>query len=201
MDRTWRRHALAIAASIGAAVVASATVAAAPRDAPPDTKNLVLQASEVPAGFVLDRRNSRYWSNAAFAQLRPDLEPLLARAGRVNGYRKTYKRAVGSRIRYILSGADTHRTVAGARSYLAWIDQQQRKSNRARARKGQQPYARAPVDVGEGGWVYIDGPPAYYVLVAWRQGRVVASLHTWGIGSRPTLALARLQEKRIHAAR
>jgi len=192
-------HRRVIASAIGATVLTLATAAApaALEKSGLDPRRLVLQESEVPAAYALDRPNSRFWPNAAVARNRADLTQLFARTGRVNGYRSTYKRVVGPRIRYISSTAETHRTSEGAGLYLSWIDAGQKKSNRTRERKGQEPYIRLRVGIGERGWAYIEGPPAYYVLVAWRHGRVVGSVQTWGIGVQRTLALARTQQRRI----
>lgn len=196
------RQLIAALAAVPMAVFAVAVShAATSATAALNPKDLVLRPSEVPTGFAPDRKNSRYWSNAALVRDRPDLAQLLQRTGRVNGYRYTYRREVGPRIRYVSSGAETHTSIAGAQLYLRWIDQEQRKNNRTRERKGQEPYARLRVRIGEQGWMYVEGPPRDYVLIAWQQGRVVASLHTWGVGVQSTLALARTQQERINNAK
>jgi hypothetical protein len=164
-----------------------------------DPKQAVLRQSDVPAGFDLDMKASRYWSNKQFARGRPTVRKLIVESGRISGYQAVYtERAV--RLRMVQSGADLYRGPGGPRAVLSWMDRTQTENNARRVKRGDRPSGRQPARVGEESWMYWDGAPAFYVHVVWRQGRVLGSVNSWGIGRQQTLALAKVQQHRIATA-
>jgi hypothetical protein len=161
-----------------------------------DPRSLTLRPTDAPKGFEPLRDGSRYWPNTALTG--NIAARLVARSHRVNGYQALYQQRKGSRVKEILSRADVFKHSDGARFIFDWMDRDQRKSNAVRIQKrGEDPYRRTPANIGAGAWIYSQRLPANYVLLFWRYGRVVAWIRTWGVGVDKTVALARLQQRRI----
>jgi hypothetical protein len=167
---------------VGAVLAGSATAAEV------NPARLVLQRTDVPAGFRLDAQNSGPSSNAH--ERSADLEQgrLFIRAGRVSGYIAEYKRSdlgVNSRV-------DLYRAPSGAHTVLWYFD-------RVLRTEGIKGLRRSPVDLGSEAWVHA-GPSGTLAVVVWRRGRVVAGLATIGLTRPATLRLARAQDRRIATA-
>lgn len=177
-----RRLILAAAAAAVAAVVPLASAAPSPQE-------LVLRQADVPAGFRLDPAESGVRSNAREIEASPQLRPLFARWNRVTGYEATFERKGDSSE--ISARADLFRRAAGARSLLVWFDRELRKASPV-------PLRRTAVPIGAGGWAYTG---TAVTLVVWRSGRVFAGVSGEGAVTKArTLALARMQQRRIAAA-
>jgi hypothetical protein len=177
----------------GAAVAVALPVSAA--DLEPEV--LVLRPTEVPRGYVIDRRESHKTPNEAFARS-ARVRKLVTRAGRVTGYVRVYRHH-SSRLKVINAGVDLYRRPNGARRMLAFHDAEQRRHNERRGII--HAYGRERARIGSESWVYWSGYPGYFVLVVWRHGRLLGAVVTWDIGRQRTLALARLQQRRMAAVR
>jgi len=181
-----------------AAVIIGSTTSLALAGAHLDPKALVLRPSDVPQGFGFVPAESRYWPNTALTGTAAS--PVLARSHRLNGYQGAYQKRDGARLHEILTRADVFRAPSGAEIFFTWFDRDQRNSNADRIRKGAQPYIGRRADLGQGGWIYVQQVPPDYVLVFWRYHRVFAWIRTWGVGVKPTLGLAKRQQRRIVTA-
>lgn len=189
-----RRPSAVLAAVLAAAALASAAGAAANAD----PRLLVLQRSDVPAGFELDRRQSRYWPNAAIVRGDPQVRKLVADSKRVNGYAATYnRRRAGGLVDTILSFTHLCRTAAGAEVLFDHEDGVQRRLNAERVTRGSRAYRRSSVDVGDGGRLYWSPSGPRVTLVFWRTGRTLATVGTWGRSRSETLSLVRSLQRRI----
>ena len=82
--------------------------------------------------------------------------------------------------------------------FLLWIDAEQRRHNAKRGALFAD--GREGTAIGDQSWVYWSGYPGYYAIVTWRQARFLGIVASWGIGKERTLALARVQQRRIAAA-
>jgi hypothetical protein len=175
---------LALAALVGAADAATV-----------DPKTLVLQRSEVPAGFRVDRDHhaTRYLTNAAIARGDPRFWKDVADSGRISGYAAAYKDGAEA----IASAGHLFRGGAGAHVYFSAAEQQQRALNAERVRRGARAYQRRPVAVGDEATMYSSPADPRIELILWRSGRAVAALTTWGLGREAAVALARTQQRRI----
>ena len=182
---------------LAVAVIAAAIHAVPASAADIDPKGLVLTRADLPPGYQLNRQYTYVLSNARFSRGVRANEELVARSGRVTGYRARYDTKVGERIRTVMSQTDVFRRPEGARVLLLRVDALERKYN---ARRGLQAYGRERANIGGESWVYWSGYPGYYVFVAWRHGRFLGTIHSWGVGKERTLALARTQQRRIAAA-
>jgi hypothetical protein len=143
----------------------------------------------VPVGFRLDLDQSGYWSNAREARHDIRLPTLHERWGRVTGYQVEFDRGRAM----ISSRADLFRDAGGARAFLDWYDRQMRRYLVGILR-------RAPAPLGREGWVYRTRSPVPFALVIWREGRIFAGVEGERVAPDLTLALARIQQRRITAA-
>jgi len=178
---------------LSAMLLAAAFLAAAAGASTVDTRLLVLQRSDVPATFQLDRHASRYWSNAALARSAPEVRKLLASSGRISGYTATYENGTPA----IVSVAHLFRKGAGAHVFYAGEDAQQRALNAERVKRGGHAYRHESLVLGDEASSYRSTQAPRFTLVLWRTGRVVGSLSTWGLGRDRTVALARVQQRRV----
>jgi len=94
------------------ALVAGLTASAA-LAAPPDTKQMVLRLTDLPAGFSL---NKGYYADNARADKDSDSVSFAdyVRWGRVTGYHADFSREALAGILNLTSGASTYKTTAGA---------------------------------------------------------------------------------------
>jgi hypothetical protein len=166
-------------------VLAIAALAVPASAAGVDPARLVLQRSDVPAGFRLDRDKSGPRTNAAAAQSNPALRSLFARAERTGGYVAEYQRGDLN----ITSRADLFRRREGAGMLFTYFDRVMRN----------QGVIRNKVEVGTEARIY-SAPALELALIAWRRGRVFASLATTGLPRAKALALAHTQDRRIAKA-
>jgi opacity protein-like surface antigen len=148
-------------------------------------KALVLQQRDAPAGFQLDRTKSGLLTNA---EVRDPSDPTFeARAGRTTGYFVQYvQRGTGSGVQ---SQVDLFRKPGGARMLLERVH-----ASWLKLANGD-PWGRARI--GTEGW-YFGGDVDSAVY--WRYGRAVGFVLGIGMSRQQTLALARLQQRRIAAA-
>ena len=170
---------LATAALLAVAAAASGAV---------EPRTLVLRPGDVPAGFRLDGAESGVRSNAREAKGGVEAARIIARSGRVTGYRNVFAHRSSS----IESRADLCRTPAGAVALLDWFVLEMRKS-------GIRGLKRSRVSVGGEGYVYWGAEPNALTLVTWRHGRVWAGVVVLGVAKERAIALARVQERRIDA--
>jgi len=122
-----------------------------------EPSSLVLRPGDVPSGFRLDGEESGVQMNARIARDGAEAKRIIARSGRVTGYRNVFDRRASS----IESRADLCRSAAGAASLLDWFDLEVRKS-------GIRGLQRARISVGSGGYVYWSGRSTLLTLVTWR---------------------------------
>jgi hypothetical protein len=148
-----------------------------------DPRTLVLRQSDVPEELRRDPTSSAVISNA---DRRDFGARFVARAGRITGYVATY--ADGGIA--VQSWADLFRAPRGAQMMLA------RDHGKWQA-LGPPDDRWARAGIGAESWV--SRRFAVNTVVLWRYGRVYAGVHS-NLGSRRTLALARLQQRRIAAA-
>jgi hypothetical protein len=130
----------------------------------------------LPSGYRLDRSQSFVYSNRLFTA------DYAARLGRVTGYIAKYH---GQPRGFMRSRVDVFRRGAGARQLLHDLDDAYRSRGRQKA------------GLGAEGWVYSSG---VWAMVIWRHGRLLGLIDSWGLGKAQTLALARLQQRRMAAA-
>lgn len=154
-----------------------------------DPSTVVLQKSDVPAGFTLDRKASGVRSNESEAKDEPPFRALFVRWGRVTGYEVEFDRKSAS----IGSRADILRTPAGARAMYDWFGLEVRKI-------GIRGFQRGQVRIGDEGLLYRSRTPASFTIVMWRSGRVFAGVGSTGVSTERTVALARAQQRRMAAA-
>ncbi len=178
---------------LSAILLAAAVVATAAGAATIDTRLLVLQKPDVPATFRLDRDASRYWPNAALARSAPEIRKLLTSSGRISGYTATYENGVPA----IVSAAHLFRKGAGAHIFYAGENAQQQALNAERVKRGVRAYRHESLVLGDEASLYRSTQAPKFTLVLWRTGRVVGSLSTWGLGRDRTVALARVQQRRV----
>lgn len=176
-----RRIVLGVATALALAVPAAAATI--------DPATLVLSQADVPAGFRLDREGSGVRSNAAEAKNDRELGAQLRRWGRVTGYEAEFDRADAT----LSCRADLFTSPRGAREMFELFE-------REVAKAGIRGLERTRIGLGAGGWVYGGGSAAAFVVVAWRDRRVFAGVAATGLSRRQTLALARVQQRRIAAA-
>lgn len=170
---------------VTAVAVAAATLVVPASAAEVDPKALVLQQRDVPAGFRLDDAKSGVLANE---EVRASDDPaFIGRSGRITGYLVQYaQREHGIGLQ---SRVDLFRRSAGARMMLARVHRSWQRlaptdpSGRAR--------------IGDEGWVF--GGPVD-TIVFWRSGRAFALVLGVNLTKKPTLALARIQQRRIAAA-
>jgi hypothetical protein len=171
---------IACAAAVLVAPAAAATV---------DPRSLVLQQADVPRGFQLDREDSGVRSNAAESAGQPEVRALFARSGRLTGYEIAYGRG-GTRIE---ARADVFRSAAGARTLFEWY-------NRELPKAGLRGLRSSAIRVGAAGRLYSGSTGSPFNLVVWRYDRVFAGVVGLGVTRARTIALARVQQRRISAA-
>jgi hypothetical protein len=178
---------------IVAVVVAVLGLLAVPASAAQiDPAELVLHRADVPAGFDLDREETGLRSNELEAREHPETRKPFARWRRVTGYQTAYQRS-GKRFSTIEARVDVFRETDGARRLLAWVDLEYRKA-------GINGLKRAPASLGAGGWVFWSPTSLPYAVVIWREHRVFSGVFSFDLGRERTLALARVQQRRIAAA-
>jgi hypothetical protein len=179
---------LVLFAGLVCAVLAGTTVAAGP-----NASALVLRSSDVPPGYVLDRDESGWYPNGKVAESKA-ARALIARLGRVTGFRRKWvSRENGSIQRVVTSSADVLREPAGARIYVRLGSTDLEKS-------GIKGLRRSSVRLGDEAWLIHGDSDDVLAWVVWRSGRVGAMVFGWGIRPSETLALARVQQRRIETA-
>jgi hypothetical protein len=196
------KHRALIAAAVAALAAASIPAAGAGvQPAPPDTKGMVLQLSDLPHGF--DRSEGVYVTNAYLDRVsgvKKDYEKL----GRLAGYRATYRRAGISGVLGVDAFASIYRSTSGAHDSYA-------QTLAGAVQNGGPTFRWLPLRprLGSEARVYVvterqSGMRVAYYTIAWRRGRVFAEVIGGGVWGRITLAqvaaLARKQEARIVAA-
>lgn len=154
-----------------------------------DPGKLVLRPADVPSGFTIDRDGTGVRSNAKEAKSEPRLEPLLRRWKRLTGYEAEFVRG---KVR-IESRIDIFVGREGAKELVAWIDREIRKL-------GLSGLSRRRAGMGDQGWVYRARYPVPATIVLWRYGRVSAGVAGTLLPQNTTLALARVQQRRIATA-
>ena len=173
---------LAVAAVVAASGAGAATI---------DPMRLVLRRADLPNGYTVLRANTGRVSNAAAAQGNREIAHSFAVWGRQTGYGVEYD---GGLAGTIASSVDLFRAPPGASAYLRWSVAV------APSRTGLR-FARLRAGPGEEAFVArksFGGPP--WVIVVWRFRNVFASASADSIGLRRTVALARVQQRRIAAA-
>jgi hypothetical protein len=191
---------------VGAATVAAAVAPAAqgvtqPAPSAPDTRRMVIQLADLPAGFGRDQ--GAYVSNAELAK-QGDSRKDYVKLGRLTGYNVTYKRPGFTGVLVLDAFASIYRSNAGAHDSL-------RLSLSGAAKDGGAGFRWIPSGpvLGSEARVYAvstkqNGMPVEYYTVAWRHGRVFAEVICGGVSGRissaEAMALARKQEARIAAA-
>ena len=155
-----------------------------------DPRTLALRQADVPAGYRLDPDGSGPRTNESEAKSDRRLAGLFRRWGRITGYETEYDRQEAT----ITSRADLYRSSEGARLVMAWFVAEAKKS-------GIKGLRRSPARIGAEGWLYGAKPASSaFNLVVWRHDRVFAGVVSLGVAQAPTLALARVQQRRIAAA-
>lgn len=180
--------------SLLVAITATAVLAVPAAAADVNPKALVLPQSEFPAGFRLDPPNTMVLSNQ-YESRTSEARTLIARSGRLTGYRVTAARTAGPEFRLVAaieSRADLFRQAEGARYMLRWFDRDLRDHDPNKRLE------RLDAGIGVEAWVYTSIPGL--TLVVWRHGRVFARVTTIAVSRKQTLALARKQQRRIAAA-
>jgi hypothetical protein len=115
---------------------------------------------------------------------------IAARNGRIDGYVAVYDDARGRRV---ISRADLYRRQKGATNMLGVADRGMRKA-------GIKGLRRSRVAIASGGWIYWGGSgDSALAVVAWRHGRVFASITTAGLARATTLRVAMKQDRRMAA--
>lgn len=155
----------------------------------PDPGRLVLRASDVPQGFVVDDAETGLLTNEHEGREEPQVRPILRKAGRVTGYESRFERGLDS----IASRVDLFRGAAGSRLLLDYLGSEMRKS-------GIRGLHRSRLAIGDEGWLYGDKKGDVITFVVWREGRVFSAVVGAGVTRPRTLSLARLQQRRIAAA-
>src|SRR5881275_2731226 len=122
-------------------LLAAAALATAAGASTVDTRLLVLQKADMPAGFSVDRRSSRYWPNAALARTSPQVRKLIASSGRVSGYTATYEQGTPA----IVSAAHLFRKGGGAHVFYSAEDAQQQALNAERVKRRDHAYRHESV--------------------------------------------------------
>jgi len=180
----WRLSVMLLVAAVLATAASAATV---------DARVLVLQKANVPAGFQVDERWTRYWSNTAWAHGDSKSRKLLTSSGRISGYAATYEKGTAA----IVSAAHLFREGDGAHVFYTAEHAQQKNLNTERMRRGGRAYRRESVGLGDEASLYRSLETPTFTLLLWRTGRVVGGVSTWGLGRDRTVALARVQQRRI----
>ena len=196
------KHRTILAAAVAALAAASISAAGAGvQPAPPDTRAMVLQLSDLPNGF--GRAEGVYVTNAYLDRVsgvNKDYEKL----GRLAGYRVTYRRVGISGVLGVDAFASIYRSSSGAHDSY-------RQSLAGAVQDGGPTFRWLPMKprLGSETRVYVvtelqSGMRVDYYTIAWRHGRVFAEVIGGGVSGRIKLAqvaaLARKQEERIVAA-
>jgi hypothetical protein len=172
-----------------AAVTAAALVCVSYAGAEVVPKSLVLSQADLPAGFRLDPGGTGVRSNAAESKGHTEVSRMFARSGRVTGYEAQFDRGRST----IESRVDLFRRAAGAQVLFDWFVREVKIA-------GISGLERSRSDVGSEGWVYTSPSRGTFTLVVWRYDRVFAGVVARGVSRERTLALARVQQRRIAAA-
>jgi hypothetical protein len=173
-----------------AVVVAALALVVVPASAAQiDPAELVLHQADVPAGFRLDGEETGLRSNELEGREHPEIRGRFASWGRITGYQAAYRRSE-RRFSTIEARVDVFRRADGARRLLEWADLEYRKA-------GINGLKRAPTSLGTGGWVFWSPTSLPYTVVIWREHRVFSGVFSFDLGRDRTLALARVQQRRI----
>ena len=154
-----------------------------------DPRLLVLQQTDVPAGFTVDRRQTGPRTNEREAQGRARIRALLSRWGRIAGYQVEFERGTA----LVGSGVDLFRDASGASAMLAYYDREFRRS-------GIRGLRRRAIGLGAGGYLYGARASTALIVVVWREGRAFAGVVVSQLTQERALALARVQSRRIATA-
>jgi hypothetical protein len=155
----------------------------------PDPARLVLRTGDLPKGYSILRANTGPVTNAAAAQGNAEIKRSFTVWGRITGYNVEWD---GGLAGAISSSAELFRTPGGAKSYLTWS------VANAPTRTGLVFHRRA--GLGEEAYVArksFGGAP--WVIVIWRYRSVVATTSADTLGVERTVALARIEQRRVAA--
>lgn len=153
-----------------------------------DPQALVVQRADIGVGYRLDAADSGHLAERGGEQSDPTMARIAARNGRIDGYVAAYDDVRGRRV---ISRADVYGREKGAKNVLGFADLGMRKA-------GIKGLRRSRVAIASGGWIYWGGSSdAALAVVAWRHGRVFASITTSGLTRQATLTLAMKQDRRI----
>jgi hypothetical protein len=156
-----------------------------------DPTAMVLRKADVPKGYSVLRANTGLLTNAKAAQGNEDLLRSLASWRRLTGYNVEYD---GGLKGTIASRVDVFRRPAGARSFLAWLVVQIPRTSGLNL-------VRLEPRLGDQAFLYQkDFGATLFVVVEWRYRNVCALLGADGLGVKRTIALARVQQRRIVTA-
>jgi hypothetical protein len=150
-----------------------------------EPKSLVLQQADVPAGFQLDRSRSRPRTSAELSRTDPKF---VSRSGWLGGYLVQYVQPGGIGVG-VQSTADLFRRPAGTKLMYARFQKFWRELSQA------EPGARA--NIGTESWYY---GGSVDTVVFWRYRRAFAFVLGVNMSKKKTLALARVQQRRMVAA-
>jgi Ni/Co efflux regulator RcnB len=182
-------HAASVRVLVAAACFLAVTATAA-ATAQPDPADLVLRRGDVPRGYALDRSESGPRTNAVEARENRELRSKFATWRRITGYQVEFERGdetIGSRV-------DLFRDRSGPRSMLAWFVKELRGSTQLME-------LRTKVELGDEALVYRwKLGNDQFSVVAWRYKAAFAVVGAGELGTTRTLALARVQQRRVAAA-
>ena len=173
------------------AVLAAAALVPSAGAGTVDPAALVLRGADLPHGYDVLRANTGRVSNADAAQGNRALARSFALWGRLTGYNVEYE---GGFAGNIASSVDLFRRLQGAKAYLRWSVA----VSPSRTGLTFRPLPNGPGDEAFFARKSFGGPP--WVIVLWRFRGVFASASADTIGLKRTLALARVQQRRIAAA-
>ena len=153
-----------------------------------EPRALVLQSSEVPAGYELQERSS----GDIRAVGAPDV---LARPGLIGGYYATYWNTRAATSKVIVSASYLYRSPAGAKAALSATEREAR-------RNAPVSLERRRIQIGSGGMLYTAHSRERATAVLWRFDRVLAVLNCSSQldHEKLALALAKTQQRRVAAA-
>jgi hypothetical protein len=155
-----------------------------------DPEALVAQRADIGVGYRLDAADSGHLAERGGERSNPTMARIAARNGRIDGYVAVYDDTRGRRV---ISRADLYGGQKGATNVLGIADLGMRKA-------GIKGLRRSRVAIASGGWIYWGGSGgSALAVVAWRHGRVFASITTSGLARGTTLTLATKQDRRIAA--
>lgn len=163
----------------------------APASAAVSPMSLVLQKADLPPGYKVLRANTGRLTNAKAAQGNRDLLRAFGEWRRFDGFSVEYdgrfKGNIASRI-------DLFRHARGSAAFLAW-------SVKATPKWAGIPFVRREPGLGDAAYVFRkDFGTSVFIVVEWRYRNVCGHVSADNLGIRRTIALARVQQRKIAAA-